>query len=160
MATNNNTFVAHLFLPTDVSSEQRGSGLAQEAAVRNVKQIFDKTNRPESEIVLGEVINYPGKWSSYPPHHHDQPEIYHYRFTESQGFGHAELGDAVVKVKNGDTVKIMGGWDHSQVSAPGYGMYYLWIVRHLKDNPYLGFQFTEDHKWILNPDKQGWEPTV
>jgi 5-deoxy-glucuronate isomerase len=47
---------------------------------------------------------------------------------------------------------------HSQVSAPGYAMYYLWIVRHLRGNPYTGFTFTEEHRWVLDPQNQAWEP--
>ena len=38
-------------------------------------------------MVLGEVVNLPGKWSSYPPHHHPQPECYFYRFDKPMGFG-------------------------------------------------------------------------
>jgi 5-deoxy-glucuronate isomerase len=100
---------------------------------------------------LGEVINSPGKWSSYPPHHHLQPEFYHYRFTLPQGYGHAELGDDILKIRHGDTVEIPGGLDHAQVSAPGYGMYYLWVVRHLPKQPYTGFEFTREHEWVLDP---------
>jgi 5-deoxy-glucuronate isomerase len=130
----------------------------QNACLRNVRLIFDRTTRPESNLVLGEVVNYPGRWSSYPPHHHDQPEIYHYRFTAPHGYGHAELGDDVVKVREGDTVVIPPGRDHAQVSAPGYGMYYLWMIRHLPGNPYTGFTFAEEHKWTLDASQQGWRP--
>ena len=56
---------------------------------------------------MGEVVTAPGGWSSYPPHHHEQPEIYHYRFTEPQGYGHAECGDDVFKVRQYDTYKIV-----------------------------------------------------
>ena len=59
--------------------------------------------------MLGEVVTLPGGWSSYPPHHHPQPEIYHYRFTHPQGFGHAELGDDVFKVRHYDTIRILAG---------------------------------------------------
>jgi 5-deoxy-glucuronate isomerase len=38
-------------------------------------------------MVLGEVVNLPGKWSSYPPHGHPQPEVYFYHFEKPQGFG-------------------------------------------------------------------------
>ena len=93
-----------------------------------------------------------------PPHHHDQPEIYHYRFTHPDGYGHAELGDDVLKVRAHDTVLIPPGLDHAQVSAPGYGMYYLWMIRHLPGNPYTGFTFAEEHKWTLDPAQQGWLP--
>lgn len=158
--SNEKKFEPHLFLADEVEFEYRGKGLVQEACLRNVRQVFDKKRRPESNLVLGEVVNFPGRWSSYPPHHHAQPEIYHYRFTLPQGYGHAEVGEEVLKVRQGDTVKIPGGLDHAQVSAPGYGMYYLWAVRHLPGNPYTGFEFTEDHKWLLSPENQGWVPQI
>ena len=47
---------------------------------------------------------------------------------------------------------------HAQVSAPGYGMYYIWVVRHLPGNRYTGFRFTEEHQWVLDPAHQGWQP--
>ncbi len=43
------------------------------------------------------------------------------------------------------------GLDHAQVSAPGYGMYYLWMIRHLPGNPYTGFTFAPEHTWTLDP---------
>lgn len=156
---NEKTFLPQLFLPIDLKPEYRGAGLVQNACLRNVRLIFDLATRPESNLVLGEVVNYPGRWSSYPPHHHDQVEIYHYRFTAPQGYGHAELGDDVVKVRDGDTVVIPPGRAHAQVSAPGYGMYYLWAIRHLPGNPYKGFTFTADHKWTLDAAQQGWRPS-
>ncbi len=157
-AANPRRFPTRLYLPTDLKPEYRGAGLVQNACLRNVRLIFDRSTRPESNLVLGEVVNYPGRWSSYPPHHHDQPEIYHYRFTAPNAYGHAELGDDVVKVREGDTVIIPPGRDHAQVSAPGYGMYYLWMIRHLPGNPYTGFTFTEEHAWTLDASRQGWRP--
>lgn len=157
-AENSARFEPRVFLPEGLAPEYRGRGLVQDACLRNVRLIFDRRERPGSKLVLGEVINLPGRWSSYPPHHHAQPEIYHYRFTLSQGYGHAEAGDQVFKVHEGDTLRIPGGKDHAQVSAPGYGMYYLWVVRHLENNPYTGFEFTEEHKWTLDPKQQGWQP--
>ena len=124
-----------------------------------MRTIFDGTNSDEkAELVLGEVITMPGRWSSYPPHHHPQPEIYHYRFTEPQGYGHAELGDDVMKVKQYDTVKIFDGFDHAQCSAPGYGMYYAWVIRHLPDNPYTVPDFTEEHAWVMDRGAAFWKP--
>ena len=155
---NLKSFTSRVFLPRDIQPEYRGKGLVQEACIRNVRLIFDREACPDSNLVIGEVINYPGRWSSYPPHHHDQPEIYHYRFTEEQGYGHSEVGDDVYKVFNRDTVKIPGGQDHGQCSAPGYGMYYLWIVRHLEGNPYTGFEYSPEHRWTLDPNQQGWTP--
>ena len=155
---NDKQLKVRIFTPETLSPEYRGAGLVQDACRRNVRLIFDYDNNPESNLVIGEVVNYPGRWSSYPPHHHDQPEIYYYRFTEPQGYGHAELGDAVFKVQHNDTMIIPPQLDHAQVSAPGYGMWYLWVIRHLEGNPYTGFEFTEDHAWTLDPENQGWEP--
>src|SRR4051812_13070302 len=95
---NSRSFAPRLFRPEEVKPEYRGAGLVQNACLRNVRLVFDRVARPESNLVVGEVVNYPGRWSSYPPHHHDQPEIYHYRFTHPNGYGHAELGDDVVKI--------------------------------------------------------------
>ena len=156
--TNAAAFAPHLFHPSELNPEYRGAGLVQNACLRNVRLLFDRTRRPESNLVVGEVINYPGRWSSYPPHHHDQPEVYHYRFTHPDGYGHAEHGEAVHKVRHRDTLFISPGLDHAQVSAPGYGMYYLWMIRHLPGNPYTGFTFANEHKWTLDPAQQGWRP--
>jgi len=135
-----------------VKDEHRGKGLVEETSLRFVRTIFDGSNsHPNTELVLGEVVNFPGKWSSYPPHHHPQPEIYHYRFSKPNGYGHAELGEEVMKVRQNDTIKIMDELDHAQCSAPGYGMYYIWVIRHLEGNRYTVPEFTEEHQWTLQP---------
>lgn len=156
---NAKPFAPRLFRPADVPNEHRGAGQAGGACLRFVRTIFDGTNSdPNTEMVLGEVITMPGKWSSYPPHHHPQPEIYHYRFTDPRGFGHAELGDAVLKVRQHDTVKIFGPNDHAQVAAPGYGMYYAWVIRHLPGNRYTVPEFTPEHRWTMDPKAAFWQP--
>lgn len=157
-ASNDHRFAPRIFLPPDAKSEPRGQGLVQDAMLRVVRLVFDLDNRPDSQLVLGEVVHLAGRWSSYPPHHHGQPELYHYRFTKPQGYGHAELGDDVLKVRSHDTVKIVGGVDHPQVAAPGYGMYYAWIVRHRPGDPYRGFTFAPEHAWILEGKDAGWVP--
>lgn len=141
-----------------MESEHRGKDLLDGAAYRIVRAIFDTRNRPEAGLVLGEVINFPGRWSSYPPHHHPQPEIYHYRFTRPEGYGHAELGNRVFRVRQNDTLLIRDGEDHPQVAAPGYGMYYIWVIRHLPGNPYRVPAFTEEHRWTLDPAARYWRP--
>ena len=143
-----------------LESEHRGKGQLDDTAYRIVRTIFDIRNRPAAKLVLGEVINFPGRWSSYPPHHHSQPEIYHYRFTKPQGYGHGELGEEVLRLKQNDTVKILNEKDHSQTAAPGYGMYYIWVIRHLKDNNYTVPEFTEEHQWLLEEDADIWQPSI
>jgi len=155
---NGRGFVPRLFLPRDVPAEYRGRGWAQGACLRIVRSIFDLRNRPESSLVLGEVVTLPGRWSSYPPHYHPQPEIYHYRFTDPRGYGHGESGEEVHKVRAYDTLKILDCKGHAQAAAPGYGMYYLWAVRHLEGNPYTGFKYFEEHERLADPKNQGWVP--
>jgi 5-deoxy-glucuronate isomerase len=157
-ATNSHMRGTRLYLAGEVAVENRGAGLAQGACQRLVRTVYDYATRRDSAFVVGEVINLPGRWSSYPPHHHAQPEIYHYRFTGPAGYGHAEIGPNVHKVAAGDTTVIPGGLDHAQVSAPGYGMYYLWVVRHLPGRPYKGFKVTPAYRWLLDLGNQGWRP--
>jgi 5-deoxy-glucuronate isomerase len=156
---NRKTFKPRIYQPSDVPNEHRGKGQVGGACLRFVRTIFDGKNAdPNAELVLGEVVTMPGRWSSYPPHHHAQPEIYHYRFTEPQGFGHAELGETVCKVRQYDTIKILDGVDHAQCAAPGYGMYYSWVIRHLPDNPYTVPEFTSEHKWTMEKGAKMWQP--
>ena len=153
------TFPARFYPASATANEHRGKGQVGGACLRFVRTIFDRRNAPEAaELVLGEVITMPGRWSSYPPHHHPQPEIYHYRFTDPRGFGHAELGDTVLKVRNNDTVKIFDGFDHAQCAAPGYGMYYAWVIRHLPERPYTIPEFTAEHAWTMEKDARFWWP--
>jgi 5-deoxy-glucuronate isomerase len=156
---NRRRFPPRVFTPAQVANEPRGRGQVGGRALRYVRTIFDRSNSPpEVELVLGEVVTFPGGWSSYPPHHHPQHEIYHYRFTEPQGYGHAELGEDVVKVRQYDTVKIPAGLDHAQCAAPGYGMYYSWVIRHLPDKPYTVPEFTAEHAWTMQPEAPFWRP--
>lgn len=157
---NASNFPTQIFDATNmIEREMRGKGLLGDTAYRIVRTVFDMRNRPLSRLVLGEVINAPGRWSSYPPHHHPQPEIYHYRFTEPQGYGHAECGDEVFKVRQFDTYKILNQNDHAQTSAPGYGMYYIWVIRHLENNPYIAPEFTQEHSWtkVKDADNRVWK---
>lgn len=156
---NQAQFAPRVFDPARVPNEHRGRGQVGGRALRYVRTVFDRSNSPvEAQLVLGEVVTFPGGWSSYPPHHHPQPEIYHYRFTQPQGYGHAELGEAVVKVRQYDTIHIPAGLDHAQCAAPGYGMYYSWVIRHLPDNPYIVPEFTAEHAWTLQADAKYWRP--
>lgn len=156
---NSRRFAPRVYRPEDVPDEHRGKGQVGNRCLRLVRTIFDGTRSdPGAELVLGEVVTLPGGWSSYPPHHHPQPEIYHYRFTHPQGYGHAELGERVFKVRHGDTIKIFDGLDHAQCAAPGYGMYYSWVIRHLPDNPYTVPEFTAEHRWTMEPGAEFWRP--
>lgn len=153
---NDVNFTAKLYTPEDCASEDRGKGSMQEASTRIVRTVFDYSNAPYAKLVLGEVVDYPGKWSSYPPHYHPQPEIYFYKFAPENGYGFSQLGEEVVKVKNNDTVKILDNVSHPQVTAPGYAMYYVWVIRHLDDNPYVKPVFEPEHLWVMERNAKIW----
>jgi len=158
-SANRAAFASRFYGPADVPNEHRGKGQVDDACYRYVRTIFDRRNADAAaELVLGEVVTFPGRWSSYPPHHHAQPEIYHYRFTRPEGYGHAELGEEVLKIRPFDTVRIPAGLDHAQCAAPGYGMYYSWVIRHLPDNPYIVPEFTAEHRWTQDPAAKFWRP--
>ena len=156
---NEAIFEARLYTPEECASEERGKGTLKEASTRIVRTVFDYSNAPYSNLVVGEVIDFPGKWSSYPPHHHPQPEIYFYKFYPEQGYGFSELGDDVVKIKNNDTVKILNDATHPQTTAPGYAMYYIWIIRHIDGNPYKTPEypvFDPKHLWVTEKNATIW----
>lgn len=93
-------------------------------------------------IIMGETVNPPGNWSSYPPHKHDKhnppyewkmEEVYLYRLNPPNGFGfqriYTEEGDVdvVYPVTNNTALPITRGY-HPVVAAPGYSLYYLWVL--------------------------------
>lgn len=153
--TNNKTeFEPVFYKPEDCLYQHFGKGQWDGAGYRICSTIFDYDNAPYSNMVLGEVFNQPGRWSSYPPHHHPQPEIYYYQFDPPQGFGACFNGENVYKSTDGAFCTITDGQDHQQVVAPGYTMYYVWMVRHLDGDPWYKTSrfYAKDHKWLVDAD--------
>jgi 5-deoxy-glucuronate isomerase len=146
-------FPPRIWSPGEYRSERFGEGILEGTSTRVVRTFFDAATAPWSQMVLGEVVNFPGRWSSYPPHFHAQPEIYHFRFFPDQGFGFSEQGDDVFKVQSRDTVTIPPRVVHPQTSAPGYTMYYIWMIPHLPNDRFGPDSriFTPEHEWVLNP---------
>ncbi len=149
---NGGDFEAVFYTPETCLYQEFGKGQWGGAGHRIVSTMFDPDNAPYSNMVMGEVFNQPGKWSSYPPHHHPQPEVYYYRFDKPQGFGACFVGDNVYKSVDGSAAYITSGNCHQQVTAPGYEMYYVWMIRHIDGDPwYKTTRFYEDcHKWLLD----------
>jgi 5-deoxy-glucuronate isomerase len=95
-----------------------------------------------SKLVIGETFNPPGNWSSYPPHRHDydnlpdeseQEELYFFKVEPPQGFGIQRIYtddlsvNKVYVVQNNSVVAIPKGY-HPVSAAPGYQLYYLWVL--------------------------------
>ncbi len=154
--TNSNSFESKLYTPEAITEEILGDGVIQGMARRKLRNIFDYNNAPYSNMVMGEIVNAPGKWSSFPPHGHPQPEAYVYRFTKPQGFGTGYVGDTPFKVTHNSALLIPGGPTHPQNAAPGYGMYYCWMIRHLPDDPWISRIDDPDHIWLHDPNADIW----
>ncbi len=147
---NPRSFEPVFYSPDAVDQYILGDSQWENTAKRTIRDIFNYGNAPYSNLVVGEIINQPGRWSSYPPHQHPQPEVYYFRFDKPQGFGCSFIGDEVYKIHDNSVACIPGGLTHPQASAPGYFMYYCWIIRHLDNNPWTMTRiYDPSHTWLL-----------
>jgi 5-deoxy-glucuronate isomerase len=147
---NDRAFAARLIGPGEVVQTRLAPARLGPTAERLLRSAIDDAGAPHSNLTVGEVVNQAGCWSSYPPHHHPHPEIYHYRFVPEGGFGYSEEGGQVYKVRQGDTVALAPGMVHPQVAAPGYAMVYVWGMPHLPGNRFGegSRRFEEEHAWL------------
>jgi 5-deoxy-glucuronate isomerase len=144
---------ARLIGPADQAVRSAGTG-NWSRSIRTILGPDDDAGR----LVLGETINPPGNWSSYPPHKHDREappeevaleEIYYYRFKPEGGFGvqliYDDRHERAQIVQDGDVVAIPSGY-HPVVAAPGYALYYLWVMA--GDGRALAPFFDPRHAWV------------
>jgi 5-deoxy-glucuronate isomerase len=123
--------------PGELTTFERGTGNFS----REICMIIDP-ERDVNHLTLGETVNHPGNWSSYPPHRHeiDRPpvetdleEIYQFHFDPKQGFGFIRVytedfsTDETMTVEEGDTVIIKEGF-HPLAAGGGYKLHYLWFL--------------------------------
>jgi 5-deoxy-glucuronate isomerase len=115
------------------------------------------------KLLVGETLNPPGNWSSVPPHKHDSEgpneipleEVYFFKFKPIQGFGIQRIYtpqddknpfDEAYVIENNDTVVLPRGY-HPVVSAPGYQLYYLWILAGDR-RVYGAWSDDPRHRWL------------
>ena len=121
-------------------------------------------------LMVGETINPPGNWSSYPPHKHDartasgelpMEEVYFYLTRPDGGFGlqmlytapgHPEPIDEVYRVEKGDLLVIPRGY-HPVVAAAGYDLYYLWAMAG-EESRYGAWSGDPAHVWVLDRERE------
>ncbi len=119
---------------------------------------------PIQRLIMGQTINPPGNWSSYPPHKHDEDkppseapyeEIYHFLVKPEQGFGFIRLYDPLDRkdrmdeafvIQNGDTIVLPRGY-HPLTVAPGYQLLYLFALAGDK-RKYGAWSDDPNHEWI------------
>lgn len=123
-------------------------------------------NLAADSLLVGETLNPPGNWSSYPPHKHDKSnppneavleEIYFFRVKPAQGYGfiwtYTAPGDPqpfsnVFVVEDGDTVLLPKGY-HPTVAAPGYQLHYTWALAG-EERRYGAWADDPRHAWVKN----------
>jgi len=120
--------------------DQRISDVGEGNWARTVRTILGPEH-PAARLLLGETINPPGNWSSYPPHRHDRhdpphevelEEVYLFKVDPPGGFGvqirYDEAGkEEAFMVREDDIAAIRSDY-HPVVAASGYSLYYLWIL--------------------------------
>ncbi len=151
---NERVFADRLYAPEDAPWGYSCVGKFGNVAKRRVNTIFDHDICPQSNMVLGEVLNDRGNWSGYLPHRHPQPETYFFKFDRPEGFGASFVGDRVFKSVNNSFSAIPGGELHPQAVAPGYQMYTCWMIRHIDGNPWLQTDRCEDERYVWMHDAQ------
>lgn len=156
--TNERAFPTRVYSPDETHTWRRGGdGECGGCIKRDVRTSFDYENAPWSNMVLGEVVNLPGKWSSYPPHAHPQPEVYFYNFEKPQGFGAGWIDGEVHEVHDNGLAIITKGV-HPMSMAPGYACAYVWGIRHLPGNPWEKTRIDDPiHLWMLEPGAKYWD---
>ena len=111
---------------------------------------------------IGEAFVPSGNHASFPPHRHDadnlpdevdMEEVYFFRFDPNQGYGIQKIYtddrsiDYTCTVEENDTTLIPEGY-HPVINAPGYTMYYLWIMTGQNHRKFLSV-IDPKHKWIV-----------
>jgi 5-deoxy-glucuronate isomerase len=135
--------------PSDLAGEPRLIGpervkvnvRGRETFEREVHDIIEP-DFPAKHLLVGETFNKAGTWSSYPPHKHDRAaypeeskmeEVYLFKVDPPQGFGLQRFYsperevDVAVILQHNSVTRIPWGY-HPVAAAPGYRLYYLWML--------------------------------
>lgn len=156
---NSNEFAPVVYQEGDSMVSRPAINSLDGTADRIIRTVFDGNSAPYSNMVLGEVVGLPGRWASYPPHDHPHPEVYLYKFLPNTGYGISVIEDDAAIVRSDYASLIPGLKTHSQVAAPGYSMYYVWMIPHLKGNRWVQTtrNYRKEFEWLLSNPKL-WHP--
>jgi 5-deoxy-glucuronate isomerase len=143
-------------------ADQRIAEVGEGNWSRTVRTILGPEHDAQ-RLLVGETINPPGNWSSYPPHRHDRhnppeevdlEEVYLFRTNPAGGFGvqlryelDGDRAEETFMVRDNDIAVIRSGF-HPVVAASGYELYYLWVMagEGRVMMPYLD----PAHAWVMN----------
>lgn len=151
---NEKIFQSKYYAPEACDYFTSCQGKWEDTAVRDVVTVFDYNNAPYSNMVLGEIQTRQGRWCSYIPHSHPQPEVYYYKYERPEGFGACFIGESAHMIKDGSVGCFPGGVNHPQVTAPGFPMYTIWMIRHLPGNPWIDRVDDERYMWLNDGEAQ------
>ena len=158
MAPSNSNSPPILVKPKDVIESQVGAWNWRRTVYTSIGE-----NVKAQRLLVGETLNPPGNWSSYPPHKHDEKglsevpleEVYFFKVKPPHGFGlqriytspeDDEPFDEIFLIENDDAVVIPRGY-HPVVAAPGYQLYYLWVLAG-EDRRYGAWSDDPRHRWL------------
>lgn len=128
--------------PYEIKPEQVKEAHLGEANYQRDAYLILTDAFPASKLFIGEAFVPSGNHASFPPHRHDfdnlpdevdMEEIYFFRFNPPQGYGIQKVYtddrsiDETYTVKHNDLTLLPEGY-HPVINAPGYTMYYLWIM--------------------------------
>ena len=138
-------------------ADQRVAEAGKENWSRTIRTILGPGD-DAGRLIVGETISPSGNWSSYPPHKHDREappdevaleEVYFYRLRPRDGFAvqiiYGDGRELALVVHDGDVVAIPSGY-HPVVAAPGYELYYLWVMA--GEGRELAPYFDPQHAWV------------
>jgi 5-deoxy-glucuronate isomerase len=147
-------------------SAQREVDVGHDSWGRTVRTILGADDQA-SRLIVGETVHTgTGTWSSFPPHRHDRDstdevkleEVYYYRLQPGIGFAvqvryDVDTGEEDLRiVRDGGSAAITAGF-HPVVAAPGYRLYYLWILAGEKRElrPYIDPRY----RWVSEQPQGG-----
>jgi 5-deoxy-glucuronate isomerase len=145
-------------------SDQRIAEVGEGNWSRTVRTILGpEPGHDAQRLLLGETINPPGNWSSYPPHRHDRhnppeevdlEEVYLFKTNPAGGFGvqiryelDGDRAEEAFLVRDDDIAVIRTGF-HPVVAASGYELYYLWVMA--GDGRVMMPYVDPAHAWVMN----------
>lgn len=145
--------------PEDATTGQWGKGNSE----RHYRFMING-DTPSERLWFTEVFVENGNWATYPPHKHEdvpgdvfQEEMYFYKVEPKTGFGFCGQFEGLVQsdyaflIRNNTIHKMPHGY-HTVTAAPGYRVFYLAILVHIRNR--IGEKGVEEifkATWLTSP---------
>ena len=153
---NPRSFPSHLYTPDECRSEERGKGTMKETSTRIVRTIMEDPRAPCPTSSWARWSRSPASGPAIPLITTRSPKSITTGSAARGGFGLCQIGEEAYFVVDKDTVIIPPGAVHPHVAAPGYAMFYIWVIRHLDEARYGTPTFVPEHSWVMDPKAKIW----